>query len=145
MHTVHCTFQGQTWCFPWALAIALFASGATATEVWVVTDSQHPVSGTRTPQRHIELDAAQAIEAQLSAQLPNDPQAAAKQVQQRLQQGGDGLQQRLARAYQDVTDAWRLGITTLPAVVVDQRYVVYGQSNLDQALARIARQRREQP
>ncbi|MFG0675669.1 DUF1525 domain-containing protein [Delftia sp. WSY_7] len=81
-----------------ALAITLFASGATATEVWVVTDSQHPVSGTRKPQRHIELDAAQAIEAQLSAQLANDPQAAAKLVQQRLNQGDDGLQKRLARA-----------------------------------------------
>jgi len=29
--------------------------------------------------------------------------------------------------------------------VVDQRYVVYGEANLDQALARIARYRKEHP
>ena len=48
-------------------------------------------------------------------------------------------------AYQGVTDAWSLGITSIPAVIVDQRYVVYGVSDLGQALARIERYREEQP
>jgi len=122
----------------------LLASNATA-EVWVVTDSSHPVTGSDFVQRVIQLDAAQHIESELSANLPKDPQQAAGIVQQRLNQGGDTLQQRLRAAYQGITDAWSMGITTLPAVVVDQRYVVYGEANLDQALTVIDQYRREHP
>jgi len=122
----------------------LLASNATA-EVWVVTDSSRPVTGSDSVQRVIQLDAAQHIESELSANLPKDPQQAAGIVQQRLNQGGDTLQQRLRAAYQGITDAWSMGITTLPAVVVDQRYVVYGEANLDQALTVIDQYRREHP
>jgi len=58
---------------------------------------------------------------------------------------GDTLQQRLREAYQGITDAWSMGVTTLPAVVVDQRYVVYGEANLDKALARIQQYRKDNP
>jgi len=66
-------------------------------------------------------------------------------VQQRLQQGGASLQQRLREAWQGMTDVWSMGITTLPAIVVEQRYVVYGETDLDKALARIAQYRKENP
>ena len=72
-------------------------------------------------------------------------QRAAAFVQRRLNDGGQALQQRIRDAYQGVTDAWSLGITSIPAVIVDQRYVVYGVSDLGQALARIERYREEQP
>lgn len=128
------------------ILLALLAAGTTAAaEVWVITDARHPVAGADTATRVIALDAAQRIEAELSAQLPADPQRAATLVQQRLNQGGPALQQRLREAYQGVTDAWSLGITTVPAVVVDQRYVVYGETRLDQALARVAQYRKERP
>jgi integrating conjugative element protein (TIGR03757 family) len=124
----------------------LLATGTSAAaEVWVITDSQHPVTGTATPDRVIELDAPQRLEAQLSARLPTDPQQAAHLAQRRLAQSDQDWQQRLQHAYQDVVDAWTLGITRLPAVVVDRRYVVNGTSNLDQALERIAHYRQEQP
>ncbi len=55
------------------------------------------------------------------------------------------MQRRIGEAYQGVVDAWSLGITTIPAVVVDRRYVVYGEGNLDGALERVAQYRREQP
>ncbi len=42
-------------------------------------------------------------------------------------------------------DAWSLGITRIPAVVVDHRYVVYGDPNLERALAKIERFRRGKP
>ena len=48
-------------------------------------------------------------------------------------------------AYQGVADAWSLGITSLPAVVVDQRYVVYGDSDVARAIARIEQHRKAQP
>lgn len=128
-----------------ALTLLLVTGSATATEVWVISDSQHPVTGTRTPDRIIELDAPQGLEAQLSARLPRDPQQATDLAQQRLAQVDQTEQQRLQHAYQGVVDAWTLGITRLPAVVVDRRYVVYGTSDLDQALGQIAHYRQEQP
>lgn len=126
-----------------ALTAALFACTATAADVWVITDRQHPVQGT--PDRLIELDAPARIEAELSVDLPSDRRQAAELVQHRLKEGGAQLQQRLAGAYQGVADAWSLGITTIPAIVVDQRYVIYGESNIDQALTRIEQYSKERP
>ncbi|HHZ24867.1 TPA: TIGR03757 family integrating conjugative element protein [Xanthomonas vasicola pv. zeae] len=126
--------------------LAMLVPGSSeAQEVWVISDSKHSVTGNATVDRRIELDKAQQLEIELSEQLPSDPQRAAALVQQRLERGGQALQQRLRSAYQDVTDAWSLGIATLPAVVVDQSYVVYGEPNLDKALARVAQYRRKTP
>jgi len=122
--------------------LGLWTSNAAA-DVWVITDSHHPVTGSASVQRVIQLDAAQQIEAELSAHLPTDPQQATVLVQQRLNQGGQALQQRLHDAYQGVTDSWGLGIARIPAVVVNQRYVVYGEPDVDKALARIAQYRKE--
>lgn len=130
---------------PATLVLLLATGTATAAEVWVITNSKHPVAGKLTPDRVIELDASQRLEAELSAQLPNDPRQAAELVLQRLEQGGQNLQQRLQKAYQGVADAWSLGITTIPAVVVDRRFVVYGETSLEKALARVEHYREEQP
>ena len=128
------------------LGLAMSVAGeASAQELWVITDSSNPVTGKATVHRLIELDAPQRFEAELAAQLPSDPQRAAALVQQRLRQGGQPLQKRMRGAYQGVADAWSLGITTIPAVVVDQRYVVYGESDLDKALARVAQRRKDKP
>jgi integrating conjugative element protein (TIGR03757 family) len=93
----------------------------------------------------IELDEAPRIEAELSAALPADPGQATAIVKRRLSQGGADLQRRIATAYQGVADAWSLGITTIPAVVVDQRYVVYGEPDVARAIARIEQHRRAEP
>lgn len=118
--------------------LCAFMSGpvASAAELIVVTDSHHAV---RAPAgaRIIELDQPARIEAELAACLPADPQQAAARVQQRLRDGGTDLQQRIGHAYQGVADAWGLGIATLPAVVVDRRYVVYGEPDVARAIARI--------
>jgi integrating conjugative element protein (TIGR03757 family) len=95
--------------------------------------------------RLVELDLPARIEAELAADLPADPARAAAIVQQRLRDGGPELQRRIARAYQDVTDAWGLGIAALPAVVVDRRYVVYGDADVARAVARIDTFRRSTP
>ena len=84
-------------------------------------------------------------EAELAAGLPNDPSRAAALVQQRLRDGGQALQRRIGSAYQGVADAWGLGIAKVPAVVVDRRYVVYGETDVARAVARIESHRRAQP
>jgi integrating conjugative element protein (TIGR03757 family) len=138
-HPRPCRFAG-------ALLAGLLSSGTSvAQEVWVITRSGNPLQGTHASMRVIELDAAQRIEAELAAGLPSYPRQAEPIVRRRLQEGGSALQQRMRTAYQGITDAWSLGITTIPAVVVDQRYVVYGETDLDRALARIARYRKEHP
>ncbi|MEF9677091.1 TIGR03757 family integrating conjugative element protein [Pectobacterium aroidearum] len=123
---------------------ALLSPLAQAADVVVVSDTRHPVQNLGNT-RLIELDSPSRIEAELAANLPQDPARAAVIVQQRLREGGTALQQRINEAYQDVVDAWSLGITTLPAVIVDQRYVVYGEPDVAKAVARINTYRRTQP
>ncbi|WP_374072928.1 TIGR03757 family integrating conjugative element protein [Alloalcanivorax xenomutans] len=85
----------------------------------------------------IHLDTASEIEAELASGLPADPQRAEVIVRQRLADGDTNLQAHLASAYQGVLDAWNLGITKLPAVVVEGRYVVYGDADVARAMATI--------
>jgi integrating conjugative element protein (TIGR03757 family) len=125
-------------------ALAVFSPATYAADVLVVTDSRHPVK-TMGGERLIELDAAPRIEAELSAELPSDVEQATAIAKRRLSQGGADLQRHIASAYQGITDAWSLGITSLPAVVVDQRYVVYGEPDVARAVARIEQHRRAQP
>ena len=126
------------------LCAALLGSIATAADVLVVTDSHHPVQAPA-GMRVIELDQAARIEFELAAHLPADPQQAAALVRQRLHDGGEALQRRIGHAYQGVADAWGLGIAKIPAVVVDRRYVVYGEPHVSRAVARINAYRSTQP
>ncbi|WP_349608047.1 TIGR03757 family integrating conjugative element protein [Cupriavidus sp. DF5525] len=121
-----------------------FSTPAFAADVLVITDSRHPVR-TMGGERVIELDLPSRIEAELSAGLPADASRAADLVRQRMSGGKDELQLRIGLAYQGVADAWRLGVVKVPAVVVDRRYVVYGDPDVARAVARIESHRREQP
>lgn len=91
-----------------------------------------------------ELDGPASVEARLSARLPADPKRATAIVQRRLQNGGAALQRSLATAYQGVTDAWSLGVTKIPAVVVDRRYVIYGVPDVNRAVSLIEEYRSKQ-
>lgn len=125
-------------------SLAVFSPATFAADVVVVTDSRYPVKTTG-GERLIELDEGPRIEAELSADLPADPERAAAIVRQRLNQGGTDLQRRIGTAYQGVADAGSLGVATIPAVVVDQRYVVYGEPDVARAVSRIEQYRRTQP
>jgi integrating conjugative element protein (TIGR03757 family) len=126
------------------LCAALLAPIAAAADVLVVTDSRHPVQAPAGVWV-IELDQAMRIEVELAAHLPADPQQAAALVRQRLHDGGEVLQHSIGNAYQGVADAWGLGIAKIPAVVVDRRYVVYGEPDVPSAVARIDAYRSTQP
>lgn len=126
-----------------AACACTLAANASAANICVVTDGRHPVthaSGARV----IELDAPSRLEDRFSAHLPADPAKATAIVRWRLRNGGAALQQRFADAYQGVTYAWSLGITKVPAVVVDGRYVVYGVSDVNRAVSLIEAYRKEQ-
>ncbi|GFE79149.1 hypothetical protein GCM10011487_11490 [Steroidobacter agaridevorans] len=118
-----------------ACALA-FEASARAAEIWVITDREHPME-MAPGVRLIELDAPARIKAELSSKLPSDPAQASLIAQQRLKRGGSELQERLATAYQGVIGAWSLGVTKVPAIVVDRRYVLYGETNIARALASV--------
>jgi len=127
-----------------ALVLSLLCQAAAAADVLVVTDSRHPVQAVAGA-RVVELDLPARIEAELAANLPADPAQATAIVQQRLREGGEELQRRIGRAYQDVAEAWGLGIAKVPAVVVERRYVGYGEADVARAVARIEAHRRTNP
>lgn len=123
-----------------AVGICLCATAAQASEVVVYTDRHHPVVATAGT-RIVELDAAERVTAGLAADLPTAPSQAAQTVRQRLQEGSGALQLRMASAANDVVEAWQLGVQKIPAVVVDRRYVVYGEANVARALEAVTRYR----
>jgi integrating conjugative element protein (TIGR03757 family) len=124
-------------------SLAVFSPASFAADVVIITDSRHPVR-TMGGEQLIELDEAPRIEAELSAALPADPEQATAIVKRRLSQGAL-TSSAASPPHTRASDAWSLGITTIPAVVVDQRYVVYGEPDVARAVARIEQHRRAEP
>ncbi|WP_025809879.1 TIGR03757 family integrating conjugative element protein [Pseudomonas chlororaphis] len=118
---------------------------AIAAQIHVFTDRGNPVREVPADADVTQLDAGLRLEDELAAGLPAEPEQAAGVVRQRLEQGGAALQRRMESAYQGVTEAWGLGVAKVPAVVVDHRYVIYGEPDVALALARIARYRMDHP
>ncbi|QBG94462.1 TIGR03757 family integrating conjugative element protein [Xanthomonas oryzae pv. oryzicola] len=125
-----------------AMLALLFLTSTAGAEVRVFTDSAHPVAA---PADVVvtEMDAPARLAAILGKDLPSDPIQAEGIMRQRL--ANDAEQARIAQAYQGVADAYSAGIAKLPAVLVDGRYVVYGESQVSNALTRIATYRKAQP
>ena len=127
---------------PLMIALVLVSSpGITQADTKVFTDKVRPVIATdETLISHI--DQQQHLETELSRALPSDPQQAAAIIQNRLNSpSGKRLQSDFAKAQQDLTDAWSMGIEKIPAVVVDRRYIVYGEPDVAKALELIKRTR----
>ena len=139
MYTRHaCTHRSFLWMMS---LVVLSSANLTQADTWVFTDTANPVTAPATA-RVILLDQQHHLETELSRALPSDPQQAAAIIQNRLNSpSGKRLQSDLAKAQQDLTDAWSLGIEKIPAVVVDRRYVVYGEPDVAKALDLINRAR----
>lgn len=106
-------------------------------ETWAITDAAHPLN-VPAGVRLIRLDDQQRLEAQLSRTLPSDPQQASMAAQQMLKSPeGTRLLAELANAQQGAADAWSVGVTKVPAVVVDRQYVIYGESDVAAAIKAI--------
>ncbi|WP_176464953.1 MULTISPECIES: TIGR03757 family integrating conjugative element protein [Pseudomonas] len=123
------------------LLVLLMLPAAALAEALVYTDKAHPVTAA-TDARIVLLDRQHHLETDLSRDLPPDPQLAAAIIHARLNSpSGKRLQSDLAKAQQALTDAWSMGIEKIPAVVVDRRYVVYGEPDVAKALDLINRAR----
>lgn len=126
------------------LCAALLGPIAAAADVLVVTDSRHPVQ-TPAGVRVIELD-------QATASRSNSPRTCRPTRNRPQPWCGSGCMTAARRC--SVASAmptkvsrmpWGLGIAKIPAVVVDRRYVVYGEPEVSRAVARINAYRSTQP
>lgn len=123
------------------LLACLAGSVHAAPDIWIVTDRAHPVTADA-GQRVTLLDEQQVLEEQLTKLLPSNPHQAARAFEELMASPrGQQLNQQLAKAQQAKAQAWGLGIDKVPAVVVDQRYVVYGEPNVQRALQLIQQAR----
>ncbi|HDS8535049.1 integrating conjugative element protein, PFL_4709 family [Klebsiella variicola] len=116
------------------LVVAVQAPAATV----VYTDSHHPPSNAAN-NPVVYLDAPDTVQRQLFGELPADPVQAA-QVAKSIIQSPDWQQkqQQIGQAYQGVLQAYSLKLAKYPAVVFDDRYVVYGTADVAVAEARLA-------
>lgn len=125
-------------------ALCMASLSAPTAETLVVTDGQYPVH-VEPAVRLIELDApARLVRRNLSRHLPADLERASTIARKRLMDGGVVLHNDFSVTYQGIVEAWILGITKIPAVVVDRRYVVYGQRDVNRAVALIEEYRSAQ-
>jgi len=121
--------------------MTLFACQVASAESVLITTTQSPIATTKDT-RTITLDLPDILESEISANLPANPAEAQGIITERLT---PDLKAQLTQAHQNVTDAWSMGITKVPAVVVDRKYVVYGETNVQRALDRIEEYRRSEP
>jgi integrating conjugative element protein (TIGR03757 family) len=109
-------------------------------ETILITDTLLPIAATKDI-RVITLDTPATLEGELSVHLPADPAQAQRIFAQRMT---PEVAAQLTQAHQNVTDAWSMGVTKVPAVVVDRKYVIYGETNVQRAFDRIEEYRRKE-
>lgn len=115
---------------PLLLSVLLLSLSARAGMV-VYTDHAHPPSGGTGDTRVVWLDAPEQLLQSLFGTLTSDPGEAERRAQAVLHSAGwEKKQTELAQAYQGLLQAWSLGLQKYPAVVSDDRYVVYGTADV---------------
>ena len=148
--------RANTVCFiSWALFLPVLfgGSGASASqpteryprhiEVFTTTDTQMtgtPPSPVTSPDRseielqRYELDGIQRFEAQLSSNLPADPNQSKQIALQRIQQLDEQATTAIQNAAVGLAKAMQYGVDRYPAIVFDGDMVVYGLTDLSTAL-----------
>ncbi|HCD2884012.1 TPA: TIGR03757 family integrating conjugative element protein [Klebsiella oxytoca] len=102
----------------------------------VYTDSRHLPENLSPVVVVVLLDEPERLQAKVFGQLPADPELAAMQARQVMSSPQwQQKQQQLVTAYRQVVHARELGIRKVPAVVFDDRDVVYGTTDVAQAQA----------
>ncbi|WXG19991.1 TIGR03757 family integrating conjugative element protein [Xenorhabdus griffiniae] len=120
----------------------LLASLSANAKVVIYTDSQHSPVNLSPETQIVWLDVAEQQRQKIFAHLSADPQQAAIQAQAILQSPQWHQQeQQLIQSYRAVVKAWQSGVRKYPAVVFDDRDVVYG--TVDVAKASALREQRQ--
>ncbi|MFP1742879.1 TIGR03757 family integrating conjugative element protein [Lonsdalea quercina] len=100
------------------------------------TDSHHPPTNSDASVSVIYLDGPDQLQAQIFGELSSDPALAERQAKAVLQSPQwQAQEEQLAMVYRAVVRAWELGVKKVPAVVFDDRDVVYGTADIARARA----------
>ncbi|WP_034949211.1 TIGR03757 family integrating conjugative element protein [Erwinia oleae] len=100
------------------------------------TDSHHPPTNSDASVTVIYLDGPERLQAQLFGELSPNPDEAAQQAQTVIQSPQwQAHQQPMVMAWRAVVRARELGVKKVPAVVFDDKDVVYGTADVAQAIA----------
>ncbi|MEB6535931.1 TIGR03757 family integrating conjugative element protein [Pantoea stewartii] len=129
-----------------SLTILFLSAGAHAGTV-IYTDHAHPVSGELSPDVTVTgLDAPDRLQSQIFGQLSVNPGQAEQQARAVITSPSFRQnQQALAASYAGVAHAWSLGLEKVPAVVFDDKWVVYGTTDVAAARAKLDAWREKQP
>ncbi|EKN4905983.1 MULTISPECIES: TIGR03757 family integrating conjugative element protein [Serratia] len=120
------------------LAIGCAAVSAQAATV-VYTDSQHPPAGLGAGHQVVYLDAPEVVQREVFGALSADPRQAEQQAKTVLQSPDwQQKEQQIVQAYHGVIQAYDIGLKKYPAVVFDDRYVVYGTADVALAEVKLA-------
>ncbi len=108
---------------------------ADTSRIEIFTTARYPISGATPAVQIYILDEPARIEAELSASLPQDKNAAAEFARARVQGAWREEAQLLTRAYRGLLTARQYGVLRLPAIVFDGTAIVYGVTDLEEALS----------
>lgn len=100
----------------------------------VYTDAEHPPQNLTEAASVVWLDGPDRLQDSIFGKLAADPQLAARQAREIIQSSQwDEQQEQIAQAYRQVVHAWEIGLHKFPAVVFDDRDVVYGTADVARA------------
>ncbi|EBO7536656.1 TIGR03757 family integrating conjugative element protein [Salmonella enterica] len=117
-------------------SLILISSFSASAQIVVYTDQQHPPVGITPAIRVVYLDASERWQQQQFGALSSDPAQAVQQAQAVLNSPAwKKRQKELVGLYRGMIEAWQIGLKKYPAVVFDNRDVVYGTADISQAVA----------
>lgn len=118
----------------------LLLPAAASSGTVLYTDIHHPTLNHDASVTVVYLDGPERLQAQLFGTLSADPEEAERQAKAVLASPQwPAHEQALTAAYRAVVQARELGLQKVPAVVFDDRDVVYGTADVAQAVALRAR------
>lgn len=113
---------------------SLALAGQACADVVLYTDRHHPPLDNDPQISVVWLDAPDTVQQQIFGNLAIEPDKAGRQAKA-LPQSPHWVrqQEQIVNAWQGVLKAWQLGIQKVPAVVFDDKDVVYGTTDVRQA------------
>jgi integrating conjugative element protein (TIGR03757 family) len=123
--------------FGWIFIGAMLVASALTKypQIEAFTTARTPIATVSIPAVQVyTLDAPAMIEAELSATLPVTVDSAESTARQAVQPYWRAQAQQLTQAYQGLLKARQYELQKLPAIVFDGQAVVYGVTDLEQAL-----------
>ena len=139
---------GLTLLGPLVFDVPVWADGALSIEAF--TAGKHPITGVEDERLRVAtvtthtVDGLERFESGLSEGLAQDPEAAKAEALRRVQQLDDARMVQAKNAAVGLAKAVQYGVDRYPAIVFDGRAVIYGVTDLVEALGHYDAWQREQ-